>query len=150
MKKLLSIILLQIAFINAVKPQSPVIAHSTNWWNALVGHYRFSDKWGLYDELHIRRANYLAEWQQFLFRPGINYFLNDNVTLTLGYTYIQSYPYGTQPLPTIIPENNVWQQVFVQQKIGKVALKHRYRFEERWSGNAVALPADEYKIDGYD
>ncbi len=148
MKKIALILLCQLSIVS-IQAQDPIIGHSTNWWNAFVGHYRFSDKWGVYDELHIRRANYLSSWQQFLFRPGVNYFLNDKVTFTLGYTYIKTYPYGSQPLPTIIPENNVWQQVFVKQKIGKVALKHRYRFEERWSGRAVALPADGYTIDGY-
>ncbi len=150
MKKTVIITILCQVFALSVQSQEPVIAHSTNWWNALVGHYRFSDKWGVYDELHIRRANYLSSWQQFLFRPGVNYFLNDNVTLTVGYTYIKNYRNDILPEElVVVPENNVWQQVFVKQKIGKVTLKHRYRFEERWSGRAVVLPADGYIIDGY-
>jgi hypothetical protein len=129
--------------------QAPITGYSTNWWNGIVGHYQLSDKWGLYDELHIRRANYLETWQQFLFRPGINYFMNDNITLTLGYTYIQTYPYGSQPVPTVIPENNIWQQVVLKHKTGKVSITHRYRWEERFSGKAVwDNLKNDYKISG--
>ncbi len=135
-KKITSVILFLLLY-NAGKTQAPVTSYSTNWWNGIIGHYRLSDKWGLYDELHIRRANYLETWQQFLFRPGINYFLNDNVVFTLGYTYIQTYPYGSQPVPTVIPENNIWQQVILKHKKGKVSITHRYRWEERFIGKAI-------------
>ncbi len=127
--------------------QDRVVDSSNNGWYFYIGSFKLSDNFGLYSELHFRRANIISDPQQFLFRPGIDYFLNEHVVFTVGYTYILSYPYGEQPLPTEIPENNIWEQVLLKHAVGKVEFQHRYRFEQRWIGKPVPVNND-YEIDG--
>jgi hypothetical protein len=148
-KKTIFIIVLLIVNMGVVNAQNTIIDHSTNWWNGLIGKYQITNKWYASSEVHIRRANYLETWQQFLFRPAINYALNENVDFTIGYTYILTYPYGNQPLPTVIPENNLWEQILLKHNLSKVHVSHRYRLENRWIGNPQwNANTNEYTING--
>lgn len=142
------IMCLPFIFCKTLEAQNRVVDKSFNTWWTNVNKYDLSDKFFLTSEIHVRRTNGLKYWQQFLFRPGINYKVNQNVSLSVGYTFIQSYPYGEQPLPMQMPENNVWEQVAVSQKIGKVKLNHRYRLEHRFIGNVTTNNADLMVIDG--
>lgn len=134
--------------VSAQSASSRIVDNSFNGWYFYVGSYRLSERWGLYNEFHFRRANVITDWQQFLFRPAVEFFAGDGVTLSAGYTYISSWPYGEQPLPIRIPENNVWEQVLLTHKAGKVNIAHRLRQEHRWSGNAVLNDQSEWELDG--
>ena len=106
-----------------------------------------SEKFGLDSELHLRLADFGGQKQQILIRPSIYYKLNQNVSFYTGYTYISTFPYGDQPIAARTPENNVWVQAHVKQNIGKVGISHRYRLEERWTGNITAN-GNAYELNG--
>ena len=127
--------------------QQKIIDRSNNVWLTNINRYELTDNWFLSSELHVRRTDGLEHWQQFLFRPAINYKIGDAIELSAGYTYIKSYPYGKQPLALVTPENNLWQQVLVKQTINKWNLSHRYRLEERFAGKTVFVN-NEPTIDG--
>ena len=148
LKRVLLIAALFLACGAGVEAQQKEIASSTNGWFLLMNEFRFSPKWFLSTELHLRGAGVVDDWQQILLRPAINYRINPAVDLTFGYTYIRSYPYGEQPLKTIVPENQLWQQVHVRHAIGKTGLSHRYRLEERWIGQVAPDAAGGFFIDG--
>lgn len=122
--------------------QKKIVDTSFDTWWSNINKYNVNENWYLTSELHIRRANGINDWQQFLLRPALNYKLNANVDLALGYTYIKSYPYGNQPIAIMTPENNVWEQVTLKHKIGKLSLSHRYRFEQRFIGKTIYSTTD--------
>ncbi|HHG86385.1 MAG TPA: DUF2490 domain-containing protein [Bacteroidetes bacterium] len=121
---------------------------NVNGWFSYVGKYRLHDRFGLYNELHFRRTHVVTGWQQYLFRPGFDYFANPNLKLTVGMTVIRSHPYGKWPAPRVIPEQNVWVQALLKQKVKRLTISHRYRLEERWIGVAHAT-GNEVLIAGY-
>jgi hypothetical protein len=106
-------------------------------WGCYFGTFRFTDRWSLWNELQLRRADFLGQWQQVLPRVGLNYHLNPNVIFTLGYAYLWTYPYGKQPLPLDQPryEHRPWQQVTLLHNSGKVSFAHRFRLEQRFLQN---------------
>lgn len=130
--------------------QQKEVSRSSNTWFMLMNEVRFSPKWSVSNEVHIRRADFLKDWQQFLLRPAVNYRLNSHVDLSLGYSYVLTYPYGEQPVKMNIPEHNVWQQVQLRHAVGKVSIMHRYRLEERFVGFVQPLLNGDYEIDGAD
>jgi hypothetical protein len=138
------------AAINSTQAQENRVVDSQfdTWWSN-VNTYNLHPKWYLSSELHIRRTNGFKNWQQFLIRPAANFKLNDNIHFALGYTYILSYPYGNQSIHIATPEHNVWEQVTLKHKVGKVAFSHRYRFEQRLIGNRVMDEAGEYHLDDF-
>ena len=69
-----------------------------------------------------------------LIRTGVGYNLSDNNNnLLLGYGYILSENYsGDTDDKVSVNEHRIFQQFTTKQKIGKVGLSHRYRFEQRF------------------
>ncbi|MBL4592483.1 MAG: DUF2490 domain-containing protein [Flavobacteriales bacterium] len=117
--------------------QKRIVDSSLNTWWSNTNKYSVNENWYFSSELHLRRANGLEDWQQFLFRPALNYKLNSSIDLSLGYTYIRSCPYGNQPIAIITPENNIWEQITLKHQSGKLKISHRYRFEQRFIGQTV-------------
>jgi hypothetical protein len=116
--------------------QKEIATHSNAWTN-YFGNHRLTDKWGIHSEYQWRRNDFYTHWQQSLLRFGIEYYLNAETTLTLGYGLIKTYPYGNQPINHDVLENRIWQQLNLKNKIGKVEIFHRYRFEQRFLDNWV-------------
>lgn len=146
-KRIVILIVLGVVFQSTVMGQK-IVDHSFNTWWSNINKYTLSSRWYLSSELHIRRANGVDRWQQFLFRPAVNYELNPHVHLTAGYTYIISYPYGLQPIAITTPEHNVWEQITLKHMVGKVQFSHRYRLEHRFQGKQVLNDQNMYEING--
>ena len=52
---------------------------------------------------------------------------------TVGYAYAYSYPYGNHPSTSkAFPENRVYEQLLIRNKIKKIAFQHRLRVEQRF------------------
>lgn len=131
------------------------VADQSLAWGCYFGTFRLTDRLSLWNELQLRRADFLGEWQQVLPRVGVNYHLNPNVIFTVGYAYLWTYPYGKQPLPLNQPryEHRPWQQVTLLHSSGKVSFAHRFRLEQRFLQNWTAPdPATNLRRirDGYE
>ncbi len=121
-----------------LRPQE--VSPQTHAWLHYFGTHRFTKEWSLHTEVQVRRADFLASWQQLLLRTGINYHLTDNVTLTAGYCYVGTHPYGTQPIRAFRPEHRPWEQVMVRHFEGNAEFQHRFRLEQRILGDFEATP----------
>jgi hypothetical protein len=115
----------------------------------LFGNHRLTDRIGIHTEYQWRRSDFVKNWQQSLMRIGIDFSLNQNVTVTSGYGWIVTFPYGTQPVAYTFNENRIWQQLVVKQNVGRVYFNHRYRLEQRFIETKVLSPGDEYTSDGF-
>jgi hypothetical protein len=103
-------------------------------WFFYSGDHPVSGRWGIHFDGQWRRSSLVTRWQQYQIRPGVNYWLNDSVMLTMGYVFTNTYPYGDVPARYTFPEHRSYQQVLVRQPIGRVLLSHRYRLEQRFIG----------------
>jgi hypothetical protein len=125
--------------------------HNTHVWVTHIGDHRLSERWGFHTEGHLRRANTGADPQQLLLRPAINYHLHPDVLLSVGYSYYYNYRYGQYPIRAENWEHNVYQQVQLTQRFGKLALSYRFRLEQRFLAqlNAVADDPEDHVFDRY-
>lgn len=148
MKYLLTLILAGVPFFNSSKAQE--IHGNPNVWLFNLTEIKINDQWQFGNEFHFRYDEYVKTSQQFLFRPYIDYGFSDKLVGSFGYTYILTKPYGDYPLPTDKPEHNIWEQITVKNTLGEWNLAHRFRLENRWSGNIVTnTTTGENEIDGY-
>ncbi|GAB3203756.1 hypothetical protein ABID22_002032 [Pontibacter aydingkolensis] len=108
-----------------------------NGWYMYFGDHQFSDKWGVHTELQVRRYNYLKDPQQLLIRTGVNYNLTNNAMFTLGYGFIETYPYGEFPAADDFIEHRIYEQLQLKGNLARVGLTHRYRLEQRWVQSPV-------------
>lgn len=119
--------------------------NNTNVWITYNGDHKISEKWGLHFDGHIRRNQFLRKPQQLLLRPGINYHLNSNITLGVGYAYVYTSAYGIFPSPTAFPENRFWEQVQIKTQFQKTEWISRLRLEQRFVNSPVKNALGVYK-----
>jgi hypothetical protein len=137
MKKLLkyiAVIALTFFYFQNVSAQNENVLHDdTNTWFTVLNRLSINSKWSISNELHERTGAFLSEQGTFLWRPSVDYHLNENVEFSIGYSYLNNKPNDPNPNPKIgVVENNMWEQVLLKTKIGKVNFQHRLRQEHRW------------------
>ena len=134
-----------------LKAQSPRISdHNTIGWLAFNGTIHLDPAWSIHTEYQFRRDEFLSEWQQSLFKAGINYTINPAITLRLGYALAETFDYGDIPINAYgkqFTEHRLFQMVTLSDHVGKTGLNHRFMLEQRWVGRYSAPELD--KEDGY-
>lgn len=119
--------------------QSPrLIDHNTLGWFVYAGDHKLTPQWALHTEYQWRRINWSP--QQQLARLGLVRTLSERVTVSGGYTYFQTHRYGRYPTVTNRPEpeNRLYEDVSLDDQLGRLTLNHRVRLEQRWLGSRTA------------
>ncbi|RAK66907.1 DUF2490 domain-containing protein [Hymenobacter edaphi] len=100
------------------------------WYN-YTGDHQLTDFWGLHTEAQLRRADLLPRRQQLLLRLGLNQHWSDKLQTAAGYTFLRTYPYGEFP-EGHSREHRAYEEVQLADTLGRLALGHRFRLEQRW------------------
>lgn len=125
------------------------IAAQYNGWYMYFGNHRISEKFSIHTEYQWRRNNWITNWQQSLMRIGLDWHANETITLTPGYGWIKSFPYGEQPIAFTFNEHRFWQQLILQHNSSKLYFHHRYRLEQRFLENIVPGMDGKARQNGY-
>ena len=137
--------LLLLAFsisITALPAQKSVSTEQQAWFG-VFNQARFSNRWGAWLDVHLRlKDDFVGDLSQFILRPGLTYYITDDVRLTAGYAYVHHFP-AEGHLHIARPEHRPWQQVQWFTRWPKVRLMQWVRLEERfrrkiWNDNALA------------
>lgn len=110
---------------------------NTNGWFMYFGTHKFSPKWGLHLEAQLRRNEIVTKPQQLLFRTGLNYHFGPNAFATVGYAFVETYPYGGLPAKSNFPENRLWEQVQLKNQLNAFEVISRFRLEQRFVNSPV-------------
>jgi len=109
------------------------IANNTNLWLNYVGdHPLFGSKVGIHLEVQNRLSEWGEDWQQLLLRPGLNYAFSPALSVSVGYAYVRTYPYGDLPVLHEFDEHRIWEQVIYKHELAGLEWQHRLRLEQRW------------------
>jgi Protein of unknown function (DUF2490) len=135
MKKIFFVPVLFFSFLSFAQNDRLTDHNNTNWLQ-VFNSIRLNKKWSLHAEYQWRRENGLKNWQQSLLRAGVNRKLNENITVHLGYAWIETFPYGDFPIASAgtFPEHRIYEQISFKQPFKKWTLTHRFRIEQRWLG----------------
>ncbi len=145
MKKNILFSLFLICFATLAVAQSPrKYTDNNNAWLMYFGTHKFANNWSLHLEAQWRRNQLFSDPQQLLLRTGINYHLNPQATLTLGYCFVETYPYGEFAVKTSFPENRIWEQLQLKNQVGRFEWISRFRLEQRFS-NVPVLRESNYE-----
>jgi Protein of unknown function (DUF2490) len=110
--------------------------NTIGWFNNFTT-IKFSKKWSGHLEYQWRREDIVKSWQQSLFRTGVNYQVNNKLTVRLGYAWAETFPYGDIPLQAAgkrFPEHRIYQMATISDNIRSVDMSHRFLLEQRWIG----------------
>lgn len=119
-------------------------------WYANFTTLRFAERWSAHLEYQFRRENFITDWQQSLARTGVNYTVNDKLTLRFGYAWIETFPYGDYPIQAAgfrFPEHRLYQMATLNNPIGRVEVSHRFMLEQRWVGRVLRTPENTRDLD---
>jgi len=135
MKKILFVPVLFLSLLSFAQNDRLTDHNNTNWVQ-VFNTIKLNKKWSLHAEYQWRRTDGLKNWQQSLLRVGVNRKLNDQVTVHLGYGWIETFSYGDFPIASAgtFPEHRIYEQISFRQPIEKWTLMHRFRIEQRWLG----------------
>lgn len=111
--------------------------HNILSWLVYTGTFKLKPKLAIHTEYQWRRVNGLKNWQQGLFRTGINYAIHKDVSLNAGYAFAETFPYGDYPNANTFPEHRFFEQVVLKQAVNKIELSHRFTLEQRFVGKVV-------------
>lgn len=115
-------------------------------WLGYFNQTRFSKRWGIWTDVALRtKENFVDQYSQAFIRPGLTYYLTDDVKLTLGYVYAWHFPADNHKNVTM-PEHRPWQQIQWHTKYPKVKLMQWFRLEERFRRK---IKNDDELADGY-
>jgi len=124
--------------------------HNNIGWYVYNGTFKLNKKWGIHTEYQWRRDHVIKDWQQSLLRTGVNYQVNQKLSMRVGYAWIETFNYGGIPINGFgkqFTEHRAFQMATVNDKMGIVELSHRFMLEQRWIGrytNASLAKEDEY------
>jgi hypothetical protein len=137
MKKIAIIISVLLTFAKAnAQSDIRVQANQFHAWYTTNGITKINEKWGFFHDFQFRRASFISETQQHLFRGAMVYNASDKVQLSGGYAFVRTFPYGDFPVRTDFDEHRIWEQVQVRLPLGKLTFINRYRLEQRFLGDA--------------
>jgi hypothetical protein len=116
-------------------------------WTGYFNQTRLSKKWGLWFDMHLRtKDDFFKGLGQFIIRPGITYYLNDDAKLTAGYAFINHFPSeGHKEISQ--PEHRPWQQLQWHTRFPRLKLMQWFRLEQRFRRR---IKSDEELGEGYD
>lgn len=109
------------------------------FWAMYFGTNRVSDALSIHTEAQFRYYEFASNFNQLLLRTGVNYHISDKAMVTLGYGYISTDPTFVEPDgEENISEHRIYQQFVLRNSIGKFAIGHRYRLEQRFIDNPLS------------
>lgn len=147
MKQLLYFFLLLLSV--TVTNQTIAQKQTTHFQQTWIGYFnqtRFSDKWGLWVDAHLRtKEDFFTNFSQAIGRAGLTYYVNDHFKFTAGYAYINHFPQDNHK-EISQPEHRPWQQVQWHQRAPKLRIMQWVRLEERFRRKILN---DESLAEGY-
>jgi len=100
-------------------------------WIVTANTLALSTKFNLIFDSQLRSNDQWKHSETFIFRPGLTYVLNKNVSLSTGLALIQNWK-TIEGVRDGVSDNRIWQQVGINKQVKKAILQHRIRMEERW------------------
>lgn len=111
-------------------------------WYMYFGTHRVAERWSIHNEAQFRFYDLGGNFNQLLLRTGANYHISESAIATAGYAYIGTDPTFEDGPAEIdhIGEHRLFQQFILKNRVGPVAVEHRYRLEQRFVGGDI--PSD--------
>ena len=110
--------------------------NTIGWWTNFTT-LKLDDKWSVHLEYQWRRVGVVKNWQQSMMRFGVNYQVNAKLQLRVGYAHVETFAYGDIPIQSAgktYTENRAYEMATITDKMGPVAISHRFVLEQRWTG----------------
>ena len=129
MKNILFILFLSFTCIKTQGQKLP--ENNLGTWYMYNGSHKLSEKYSLKTMAHFRYYELASEFQQEIYRLGLNYTFNPKTNITLGVSYASAdVAYDTSSIN--LYESRFYEDLNLKSNWNKFTAKHRFRFEQRF------------------
>jgi hypothetical protein len=152
MKKTIIFTFLFLSLSCGVFAQQRLNTYENIGWYGLFATTKINQHLSIHTEYQFRRDNVITDWQQSIWRFGLNYHLNPRVLFRAGYANIETFPYGEIPINGFgkdFTEHRIYQMAQLSHKEGKLEISHRFMFEQRFLGiykSAQSITEDAFPL----
>lgn len=112
-------------------------------WVAAVVDQPITTRFAFLGDAQWRRTDGGSKPQQLLTRGTVTYRVTPGLRLGLGLNYVATAPYGELPSARPLRDRQIFYLAQFNQKLGKLDVMHRYRFEHRWLADVLENSAGE-------
>lgn len=106
--------------------------HVQQFWAGYLNRTRFSDRWGVWLDLHLRtKEDFFTDLSTGIARVGLTYYASDHLKLTAGYAFVNHFP-ADDHSGISQPEHSPWQQVQWHTNTKRSRVMQWLRLEERY------------------
>lgn len=137
LKKRLLLIIFACTCCHLFAQEERLATHNAIGWFMYTGAFKIKTKLTIHTEYQWRRVDGIKNWQQGVFRAGLNYAVRKDVSLNAGYAFAETFPYGDYPAAFAFPEHRIYEQVLVKNPLGAVDFSHRFTLEQRFVGSVT-------------
>ncbi|WP_316811224.1 DUF2490 domain-containing protein [Pedobacter heparinus] len=106
--------------------------NQSSGWLMFLNSTKINDKWGLHLDVQLRSADKWDGVRNFLFRPGVTYYINKNSNATVGYLLANTFLKQDGSADNVLTEHRIWEQYILTHKLRSIAVQHRFRLEQRF------------------
>ena len=97
-----------------------------------VNNTKFNQKWGLQFDAQIRSADDWDHVRNTLIRPALQYFINKDHNVALGYLWQTTQNQVQGASNTFLHEHRIFEQYIFNHKLSSIFASHRVRVEQRF------------------
>lgn len=114
-----------------------------HFWTSINSTSRFSDRWGMVADFHLRRENFMKEPNFYFGRLGAAYWINNQFSFVAGGAALWLATDTEAGLKYAL-ERRTYQQFLWREKISRITFLQRIRIEQRWH---EVLRTEDGKVD---
>jgi hypothetical protein len=122
------IFLFLIGICNKATAQQKIIKRGNQQWLQYYAQIKLSDKWILLADGGYRMANNFQNSYQYLIRAGLNYVLNPNIQVGVGFAHFATFSNGKISRDEFRP----YEELGIRSKLSNIDINNRIRIEERF------------------
>lgn len=110
-------------------------------WGGYYSNIVLNEKWTINSDLQYRTKDWYEHPSQALIRSGLNYKINDKLSVTVGLAHFRFYMNDVVTRGEWRP----WQEFGISDEYKKIKITHRFRVEERFNQKTDKIhPIDSY------
>ena len=125
------IILLSLFFIIHNTQAQKLAENQLGTWYMYNGSHKITDKYAIKTMAHFRYFELASEFQQEIYRLGVNYTFNPKTNFTFGLSYATADVIYDAPSANLY-ELRLYEDLNLKSKWGKFNARHRFRLEHRF------------------
>lgn len=130
MKKIIFVLTFLTA-INSTNAQTEILKE-TGSWVTFTNKVKLSEKWSFGNISQMRRVDFMDKINISVVKPSLNYKLNKNITVGVGYMFLRLFPNGVNHSSIKKNESRFWQHITLNMATKKIKFYNRFIFEARF------------------